>query len=74
MNAKSETIVIAGGARTAIGHIARSLSAIKAEDLMVDAITATLSRAKLSKDAVDGLLVGWVGQAFSPRTSPASPR
>ncbi|MEQ1917999.1 MAG: thiolase family protein, partial [Elusimicrobiota bacterium] len=65
MNAKSETIVIAGGARTAIGHISRSLSGIKPEDLMVDAITATLSRAKLSKDKVDGVLVGWVGQAFS---------
>jgi acetyl-CoA C-acetyltransferase len=65
MNAKSETIVIAGGARTAIGHISRSLSGIKAEDLMVDAITATLSRANLPKDKVDGVIVGWVGQAFS---------
>ncbi len=65
MNAKSETIVIAGGARTAIGHISRSLSGLKPEDLMVDAIQATLSRAKLSKDKVDGVLVGWVGQSFS---------
>ncbi len=65
MNAKSETIVIAGGARTVIGHFSRSLAGIKPEDLMVDAITATLSRAKLSKDKVDGVLVGWVGQAFS---------
>ncbi len=65
MKAQSETIVIAGGARTAIGHIARSLSAIKPEDLMVDAITAALSRAKLSKNAVDGVLIGWVGQTFS---------
>ena len=65
MNAKSETIVIAGGARTAIGHLSRSLSGIKAEDLMVDAIKATLSRANLPKDKIDGVLVGWVGQAFS---------
>ena len=65
MNAHSETIVIAGGARTAIGHIARSLSAIKPEDLMVDAIAAALSRAKLSKEKIDGLIVGWVGQSFS---------
>lgn len=65
MNAHSETIVIAGGARTAIGHISRSLSGIKPEELMVDAIAATLSRANLSKDAVDGVLVGWVGQSFS---------
>ncbi len=65
MIAKSETIVIAGGARTAIGHISRSLSAVKPEDLMVDAINATLSRAKLAKDKVDGVIVGWVGQTFS---------
>lgn len=65
MNAKSETIVIAGGARTAIGHISRALSGLKPEDLMVDAIQATLSRAKLSKNKVDGVLVGWVGQSFS---------
>ncbi len=65
MNAKSETIVIAGGARTAIGHISRSLSSIKPEDLLVDAITATLSRAKLAKDKVDGVMIGWVGQSFS---------
>ena len=32
---------------------------------MVDALTATLSRAKLSRDSVDGVLVGWVGQTFS---------
>ncbi len=65
MNAKSETIVVAGGARTAIGHISRSLSGIKPEDLMVDAIEATLSRAKLGKDKVDGVILGWVGQSFS---------
>ena len=65
MNAKSETIVIAGGARTVIGHISRSLSGLKPEDLMVDAINATLSRAKLAKDKVDGVIVGWVGQSFT---------
>lgn len=65
MNAKSETIVVAGGARTAIGHISRSLSGVKPEDLMVDAIEATLSRAKLGKDKVDGVIIGWVGQSFS---------
>ncbi len=65
MNAKSETIVVAGGARTVIGHISRSLSGIKPEDLLVDAIEATLSRAKLPKDKVDGVIIGWVGQTFS---------
>ena len=65
MNAHNETIVVAGGARTAIGHLSRSLSGLKPEDLMVDAINATLSRAKLAKDKVDGVIVGWVGQSFS---------
>ncbi|MEK7389437.1 MAG: thiolase family protein [Elusimicrobiota bacterium] len=65
MNSQSQTIVVAGGARTPIGHISRSLSAVPPADLMVDAVEATLSGAKLSKNAVDGLLVGWVGQGFS---------
>ncbi|MBI4060266.1 MAG: thiolase family protein [Elusimicrobia bacterium] len=65
MNARSETLVVAGGARTAIGHISRSLSALRPEELMVDAITAALSRSKLPKEKVDGVLVGWVGQSFS---------
>ena len=65
MNAQSQTIVIAGGARTPIGHISRSLSAIPPADLLIDAVEATLSRAKLAKNAVDGLLVGWVGQSFT---------
>ena len=65
MKAKSETIVVAGGARTAIGHISRSLSGLKPEDLMVDAINATLANAKLPKTKVDGVIVGWVGQTFT---------
>jgi acetyl-CoA acetyltransferase family protein len=64
MNAQSKTIVIAGGARTPIGHISRSLSGLTADALMVDALNATLSRARLAKDAVDGVIVGWVGQGF----------
>ncbi|MBI5202628.1 MAG: thiolase family protein, partial [Elusimicrobia bacterium] len=64
MNALSKTIVIAGGARTPIGHLSRSLANIPPADLLVDALTATRSRAKLSKDAVDGVIAGWVGQGF----------
>jgi acetyl-CoA C-acetyltransferase len=64
MNALSKTVVIAGGARTPIGHLSRSLANIPPADLLVDALTATLSRAKLSKDAVDGVIAGWVGQGF----------
>ena len=64
MNALSKTIVIAGGSRTPIGHLSRSLADVPPEDLLVDAIASTLSRAKLSKDAVDGVIAGWVGQGF----------
>jgi len=65
MNAQSKTIVVAGGARTPIGHLSRSLSGLTADALMVDALTATLDRARLAKDAVDGVIVGWVGQGFN---------
>jgi len=64
MNGLSKTIVVAGGARTPIGHLSRSLAGLPPEDLLVDAIAATLSRAKLPKDAVDGVIAGWVGQGF----------
>ena len=65
MNSQSKTIVIAGGARTVIGHFAGALADIPPTDLMVDAVQATLSRAKLSPETVDGILLGWVGQSFS---------
>ncbi|MFI5347617.1 MAG: thiolase family protein [Elusimicrobiota bacterium] len=64
MNPLSKTIVIAGGSRTPIGHLSRSLANIPPADLLVDALTATVSRAKLSKDAVDGVIAGWVGLGF----------
>jgi acetyl-CoA acetyltransferase family protein len=64
MNAQSKTIVVAGGARTPIGHLSRSLANIPAEELLVEALQSTLSRSKLSKDAVDGVIAGWVGQGF----------
>lgn len=65
MQAQSQKIVLCGGARTPIGHISRSLSSLKPEDLMVMAVNAALERTKTPKDAVDGLIVGWVGQSFS---------
>ena len=64
MNALSKTIVVAGGARTPIGHLSRSLAGIPPEDLLVDALSATLTRSKLPKDAIDGVIAGWVGQGF----------
>lgn len=65
MIAQSQKIVLCTGARTPIGHLSRSLSSVKPEGLMQMAVEAVLSRAKLSKEAVDGLIVGWVGQSFS---------
>jgi acetyl-CoA C-acetyltransferase len=65
MNAQNKTIVVAGGSRTPIGHISRSLAGLKPEELMVDAVEATLKSAGLKKDAVDGIMVGWVGQSFT---------
>jgi acetyl-CoA C-acetyltransferase len=64
MNSKTHTLVVAGGARTPIGHISRTLSGVPAEELMVTALESTVSRAGLPKDAVDGVVVGWVGQNF----------
>lgn len=65
MNSRSKTIVVAGGARTVIGHFAGALSGVSPTDLLVDAVKATLSRSKLPPEQVDGLLAGWVGQTFS---------
>jgi len=65
MNAQSKTIVVAGGARTPIGHISRSLSGLTADALLVDALLAALERARVPKDAVDGVVAGWVGQGFN---------
>ncbi|MBI4249856.1 MAG: thiolase family protein [Elusimicrobia bacterium] len=58
-------IVVCCGSRTPIGHISRSLSSTSPEDLMQIAVENTLRKAKLPKEAVDGLIVGWVGQSFT---------
>lgn len=65
MFVESKKIVLCGGARTPIGHIARSLSALRPEELLVRALAAVFERTGLPKDAVDGLIAGWVGQAFN---------
>lgn len=65
MQAKNQKIVLCGGARTPIGHIAQSFAGQKPEDLMKLAVEACLARTKTPKEAVDGVIVGWVGQSFS---------
>jgi len=72
MNAQSKTLVIAGGVRTAFGHFASALSDFQPVDLMAETVKASLSRSRLAPEAVDGLLLGWVGQSFSAPTSRAS--
>jgi acetyl-CoA C-acetyltransferase len=65
MNDRSRKVVLCAGVRTPIGHVARSLASLRAEDLMQIAVDALLTRTKLPKDAVDGLAIGWAGQGFS---------
>ncbi len=62
MEAKSTRIVICGGVRTPIGHFAKSLATVSPEHLMTLTINALLARTKLYPHAVDGAMVGWVGQ------------
>lgn len=62
MDRISKRIVIAGGLRTAIGHLAKSLSGVHPEDLMGSVIRELVSRSKLDPSTVDGVMVGWVGQ------------
>jgi acetyl-CoA C-acetyltransferase len=64
MEAISKKIVLCGGARTPIGHIARSLAGLKPKDLMAAAVRAALAKTGAPSERVDGLIVGWVGQDF----------
>lgn len=64
MEARSERIVLCGGSRTPIGHIARSLSEARPVGLMSAAVEGALARTGVPKGEVDGLIVGWVGQDF----------
>ncbi len=65
MLAQSKKIVLCAGARTPIGHFSSALAGVSPESLMKMAVDAVVARAKLDKNAVDGLIVGWVGQSFS---------
>ncbi|MHB2025545.1 MAG: thiolase family protein [Elusimicrobiota bacterium] len=63
--ASAKKIVFGLGARTPIGHISRSLSSLSAPELLRSAIEELIARSGLAKEAVDGLIAGWVGQDFS---------
>jgi len=45
-----------------IGHLAKSLSHVSPEHLMTLTINGLLAKTTLYSAAVDGVMVGWVGQ------------
>ena len=65
MQAQSRRIVLCSGLRTPIGHISRSLAAVPPAALMRLCVRGLLEKSRLDPAAVDGLIVGWVGQTFS---------
>src|SRR4051812_22564201 len=62
MQAKSRTIVICAGVRTAIGHLSKSLANILPEDLLGSVIRELVTRSKIDPAVIDGVMAGWVGQ------------
>ncbi|HRY30068.1 MAG TPA: thiolase family protein [Elusimicrobiota bacterium] len=62
MRPSSTKVVLCGGVRTPIGHLAKSLAGFLPEDLMEIVIRGILQKSSLYPHAVDGVLVGWVGQ------------
>lgn len=65
MRARDQRVVLCAGVRTPIGHISRSLADLPPAALMHAAVHTLLDRFHLDAAAVDGLIVGWVGQTFS---------
>jgi len=65
MQTVSKRIVVCEGVRTPIGHIARALAGMTPEELQKIAFTSLLERSGLPREALSGVLVGWVGQSFS---------
>lgn len=62
MNASSKKIVLCSGIRTVIGHISKSLVNIPPEVLMGSVLRELVRKSSLDPNAVDGIIVGWVGQ------------
>jgi acetyl-CoA C-acetyltransferase len=65
MRAESKKVVLCAGVRTPVGHVSRSLSAYRAEDLLQIVVDALIAKTMLPKEAVDGLMIGWAGMGFS---------
>jgi acetyl-CoA C-acetyltransferase len=62
VKAQSTKIVLCGGIRTPIGHFAKGLAQVSPEALMTLTINGLLAKTTLYPHAVDGVMVGWVGQ------------
>lgn len=62
MTPQAKRIVLCAGVRTPFGHLAKSLADISPEALLSKAIQGLLSKTPLYPHAVDGVMVGWVGQ------------
>lgn len=62
MKVESKRIVLCAGARTPIGHLAKSLAPLLPEELFRIAIDNVIQRTPLYPHAVDGVVAGWVGQ------------
>lgn len=60
----NKKIVIAGGVRTPIGQIAKSLSKLPPEELLKNSMEALFERTGLNRESVSGVVIGWVGQGF----------
>jgi acetyl-CoA C-acetyltransferase len=71
MTVSADPVIVAGVARTAIGKFAGSFKDLPTSDLGAAAIKAAVSRAGISPDAVDEVILGCVGQvgedAFNAR-------
>src|SRR5437879_2700167 len=62
VKARQTKIVLCGGIRTPFGHFAKSLAHVSPEHLLTLTINGLLARTALYPHAVDGVMVGWVGQ------------
>ncbi|MBI4057606.1 MAG: thiolase family protein [Elusimicrobia bacterium] len=65
MQAYPKKIVLCGGVRTPIGHIAKSLAHFSAEELLKTTFQELIKRVALDPDKISGVVVGCVGQSFS---------
>src|SRR6185295_7926935 len=57
-------VVICGGARTPIGHIANTLGHVAPEELFRYAAEAAFVKTGVKKTDISGVVAGWVGQSF----------